>query len=123
MLGADSSMKYAADRLRTLRRRHKYLIRQIEEDTGEPGTAKRHHLLAEASALGWAIQELDDFRPELHSHTIKVVKEALVTHLRNKGVDESVIEMLREKCNRLNLGIDRQPLAVDLAEELAEQGD
>ena len=51
-------MKPEAGRLRTLRRRRDYLVQQLEDDAGDPGTRKRDHLRAEASALTWAIQEL-----------------------------------------------------------------
>ena len=116
-------MKPEAGRLRTLRRRRDYLVQQLEDDAGDPGTRKRDHLRAEASALTWAIQELQEVEPELHAHTIKVVKESLAKHLRLNGVDPSVIELVREHCNRLTLRTPEAPLPVSFAMELAERDD
>jgi hypothetical protein len=109
------------NRLRTLRRRLAHLVRLLDEDQGKPGTSQRDYLLAEVTALTWAIQELEDVRPELHAHTVKVVKETLVKHLRSRGVDESVIEMVRHTCNTLSLTIGKEPLALGLAMEIAER--
>jgi hypothetical protein len=115
-------MRPEAKRLRTLRRRRDYLVTLLE-DAGNPVTRQRDHLLAEVNALTWALQELEDIRPELHSHTIKVVKDMLVHRLRAEGVDESVVEMVRDSCNRINRRIpaDARPFA--LARELAERED
>ncbi len=99
-----------AQRLRTLRRRHDYLVRRLEEDDGAPASAQRDYLQAELGALSWALQELDEVRPELHSHTIKVVKAALVTEMRKAGVDEWIVHLVREHCNLMTRRISTEPI-------------
>lgn len=111
-----------AQRLKTLRRRRDYLVRRLEQDEGNPGSSHRQHLAAELGALSWALQELDEIRPELHAHTIKVVKMSVAAEMRRKGVDPAVISLMRDCCNRLTRRIGIETID-DIEDRLAEYDD
>jgi hypothetical protein len=77
-------MRVEADRLRTLRRRHNHLVSVLEEGKLPPLSGARARIAAAIGALSWVLQELDEVPPELHSHTIKVMKESLVKYLKSE---------------------------------------